>query len=80
MISFDKWMREPKIVTKYEEKWYESNEEEILELLEYNNADTEITELEYPCNSCHELSEIYVMPNEFDSSMHYCGRSPRCCP
>lgn len=36
------------------------------------------------CVRCGELTEVYCSPyvfdDEFDPDMHYCGRSPRCCP
>lgn len=34
----------------------------------------------YPCRVCQEESDIYCEPEEFDPDMHYCGRSPSCCP
>lgn len=33
----------------------------------------------FECRSCGENTEVYD-PEKFDPSMHYCGRSPRCCP
>lgn len=46
------------------------------------NASEEPEEIitEHPCRVCGEVSEIYCEPHEFDPEMHYCGRSPRCCP
>ena len=46
------------------------------------NASEEPEEIitEYPCRVCGEVSEIYCEPHEFDPEMHYCGRSPHCCP
>ena len=34
----------------------------------------------YPCRICKRDCGIGCMPEEFDPDMHYCGRSPRCCP
>lgn len=34
----------------------------------------------YPCKVCELDSPIYCDPKEFDPDMHYCGRSPYCCP
>jgi hypothetical protein len=50
------------------------------ELLDYNNEVDSIGELEYPCVVCDELTALMCDPNEFDPDMHYCGRSPSCCP
>lgn len=51
------------------------------DLLEYNDWNlTNFKDWVYPCRSCGEDSPIYCEPIEWDYMMHYCGRSPHCCP
>lgn len=35
---------------------------------------------EAQCRVCSEWCDIYCDPADFDPDMHYCGRSPGCCP
>lgn len=49
------------------------------ELEGYEDEDAE-GGYKYPCKVCEQPSDIYCEPEDFNPSMHYCGRSPRCCP
>ncbi len=39
----------------------------------------EATTFTHPCIVCEEATTVEEIEN-FDPDMHYCGRSPRCCP
>ncbi len=80
--DFKQWMedsgkREPDELIEHE-----INEE----LLEYNGFGgierwaMDSIGWSFRCVSCEEDTPLECTPEEFDPDMHYCGRSPRCCP
>jgi len=49
-------------------------------LLEANYWPPVDSKLYYPCVMCGEDTEVECEPHEFNGDMHYCGRTPHCCP
>lgn len=82
MKSFDDWIRDFQPANPVEIK--ESViDDYILELMEFNGADSE-SELDeeslYPCASCCNMHKIECNPVNFDPYMHYCGKTQWCLP